>query len=106
VGVVPEAPTVIDVYVCSILTIAERVKNGGEQMLKLEPQFGPVTRLQLPIAGDFYLVHDPQVSPLPVRQRRFCLLRLALWLDSVLYSDAKVANRDLEGLARADRDAP
>lgn len=28
-------------------------------MLQLEPKYGPVTRLQLPIAGDFYLVHDP-----------------------------------------------
>ena len=34
-------------------------------MLKLEPKFGPVTRLQLPIAGDFYLVHDPKVRPAP-----------------------------------------
>ena len=30
-------------------------------MLQLEPKYGPVTRLQLPIAGDFYLVHDPAV---------------------------------------------
>jgi len=29
-------------------------------MLQLEPKYGPVTRLQLPIAGDFYLVHNPQ----------------------------------------------
>ena len=36
-------------------------------MLQLEPKYGPVTRLQLPIAGDFYLVHNPKVRETPQR---------------------------------------